>query len=92
MLTDGDGNPATGPEPTVVVVGGGQQLSIAKLVSVVGGGAALPGSQLEYTVIVRNIATIPATSVVITDDLAAPTPDTRPTSRALPRSMASRRG
>jgi len=72
VLTDGDGNPATGPEPTIVVVGGGQQLSISKLVTVVGGGAALPGSVLEYTVFVRNIATTPATNVVITDDLALP--------------------
>ena len=30
LLTDGDGNPATGPEPTVVVVGDVQQLSISK--------------------------------------------------------------
>jgi hypothetical protein len=43
VLTDGDGNPATGPEPTVVVVGAGQQLAITKQVSVVGGGPALPG-------------------------------------------------
>src|SRR5262249_45613067 len=42
LLTDGDGNPATGPEPTVVVVGAGQQLLISKQVTVVGGGAALP--------------------------------------------------
>src|SRR4029434_8294005 len=49
-LTDCDGNPATGPEPTVVVVGVGQQLSITKQVTVVGGGAALPGSVLEYVV------------------------------------------
>jgi len=74
VLTDGDGNPATGPEPTVVVVGGAQQLSIAKLVTVVGGGAAMPGSQLEYTVFVRNIAATPATNVVLTDDLGLPVP------------------
>ena len=43
LLTDGDGNPATGPEPTVVVVGNGQQLSITKQVAVVGGGPALAG-------------------------------------------------
>ena len=42
LLTDGDGNPATGPEPTVVVVGAGQQLSITKQVAVVGGGPAVP--------------------------------------------------
>jgi uncharacterized repeat protein (TIGR01451 family) len=71
LLTDGDGNPATGPEPTVVVVGAGQVLSITKQVSVVGGGAALPGSTLEYVVQVRNIAAVPALSVVLTDTLPA---------------------
>ena len=72
LLTDGDGNPATGPEPTLVVVGSGQQLAITKNVSVVGGGAALAGSQLEYVVRVTNIGTTPATNVVITDDLDQP--------------------
>ena len=43
LLTDGDGNPSTGPEPTVVVVGNAQQLTIAKEVSVVGGGAGSSG-------------------------------------------------
>jgi uncharacterized repeat protein (TIGR01451 family) len=74
LLTDGDGNPSTGPEPTVVVVGAGQQLSITKQVTVIGGGAALPGSQLEYAVRVVNVATVPATSVVITDNLDASQP------------------
>ncbi|HEY8123094.1 MAG TPA: THxN family PEP-CTERM protein [Myxococcota bacterium] len=74
LPTDGDGNPATGPEPTVVVVGAGQQLTIAKWVAVVGGGPALAGSQLEYLVQVRNIAAVPAYGVVITDDLAGATP------------------
>ena len=59
LLTDGDGNPATGPEPTVVVVGAGQQLSITKQVTVVGGGAAVPGAQLEYVVRVMNIRRCP---------------------------------
>ena len=54
LLTDGDGNPATGPEPTVVVVGAGQQLSITKQVTVVGGGPALPGAPLEYIVTRRR--------------------------------------
>ena len=40
----------------------------------VGGGPALPGSQLEYTVTVRNVAVVPAYGVVITDDLDAATP------------------
>jgi uncharacterized repeat protein (TIGR01451 family) len=74
LLTDGDGNPATGPEPTVVVVGDAQALSIVKEVSVVGGGAALPGAMLEYVVTVRNIAAVPAYYVVITDNLDDPNP------------------
>ena len=74
VLTDGDGNPSTGPEPTVVVVGDGQQLAISKSVSVVNGGAALAGATLEYVVIVENIAAVPALYVVITDDLDMPVP------------------
>src|SRR6266481_3260084 len=52
----------------VVVVDPG--LAITKQVSVVGGGAALPGGQLDYLVHVTNASTNPATSVVITDDLS----------------------
>jgi uncharacterized repeat protein (TIGR01451 family) len=74
LPTDGDGNPATGPEPTVVVVGDSQQLSITKQVAVVGGGAALPGSVLEYIVRVVNISSVPALNVVLTDDLDVPQP------------------
>ena len=74
LLTDGDGNPATGPEPTVVVVGNGQQLSIVKEVSVVGGGAAVQGATVEYLVRVTNISNVPALYVVITDDLNMPVP------------------
>jgi len=72
LLTDGDGNPATGPEPTVVVVGASQQLSITKQVSVVGGGAAVAGATIEYVVRARNIAAVPAFDVVVTDDLDVP--------------------
>ncbi len=75
LLTDGDGNPATGPEPTVVVVGDVQQLSIVKDVSVVGGGAALPGATLEYVVTVRNVGTLPALYVELYDDLDVPNPN-----------------
>jgi large repetitive protein len=71
LLTDGDGNPSTGPEPTVVVVGPSQQMAIAKQVTVVGGGPALPGSTLEYIVTATNIATVPALNVVLTDTLPA---------------------
>jgi len=69
LLTDGDGNPATGPEPTIVIVGNGQQLTITKQVAVVGGGPATAGGQLEYVVRVTNVSTVPALYVVITDDL-----------------------
>lgn len=74
LLTDGDGNPATGPEPTVVVVGDVQQLSVVKEVAVVDGGAAVAGTTLEYLVTVTNIAAIPAYYVVLNDDLDAVTP------------------
>jgi uncharacterized repeat protein (TIGR01451 family) len=74
LLTDGDGNPATGPEPTVVVVGDAQQLAVTKEVSVVEGGAAIAGAMLEYVVTVRNIAAVPALYVEITDDLDATVP------------------
>ena len=72
LLTDGDGNPATGPEPTRVVVGAAQQLAIDKQVAVVGGGPALAGSELEYVVTVTNISAVDAQDVVITDDLDDP--------------------
>ncbi|PYR20155.1 MAG: hypothetical protein DMF98_23935 [Acidobacteria bacterium] len=74
LLTDGDGNPANGAQPTVVVVGSGQQVSISAQVSVVGGGAALPGAQLEYVLNIVNSGAVPAYNVVITDDLNATQP------------------
>ncbi len=74
LLTDGDGNPATGPEPTVVVVGNLQELRITKNVAVVGGGPALAGATLEYVVQATNVGTVPAFEVVIRDDIAVPTP------------------
>jgi uncharacterized repeat protein (TIGR01451 family) len=60
-----------GQDPTrvTIVSAGAQQLSITNQVSVVGGGAAVPGAQLDYVVTVTNIATVPASNVVITDDL-----------------------
>ncbi len=53
---------------TVTVVAAG--LAITKQVTVVGGGAAMPGGQLDYLVHVTNVSTNPAASVVITDDLS----------------------
>jgi uncharacterized repeat protein (TIGR01451 family) len=45
-------------------------VTITKQVSVVGGGAAMPGGQLDYLVHVTNVSTNPITPVVITDDLS----------------------
>jgi uncharacterized repeat protein (TIGR01451 family) len=53
---------------TVTVVN--STITITKQVSVVGGGAAMPGGQLDYLVHVSNVSTNPASSVVITDDLS----------------------
>jgi uncharacterized repeat protein (TIGR01451 family)/fimbrial isopeptide formation D2 family protein len=69
LLTDGDGNPATGPEPTVVVVGDAQLLTIVKEVSVVDGGPAIAGATLEYVVTVQNVGAVPAQYVTVRDDL-----------------------
>jgi uncharacterized repeat protein (TIGR01451 family)/fimbrial isopeptide formation D2 family protein len=69
LLTDSDGNPTNGYQPTLITVGNAQQLSITKSAVVVGGGAALPGSEIEYTVQASNVGQVPATNVVITDDL-----------------------
>ncbi|WP_334078683.1 isopeptide-forming domain-containing fimbrial protein [Microbulbifer sp. M83] len=68
-LTDADGNPSNGAQPTEVVVGDAQQLSIVKEVAVVGGGAAEAGVTLEYLVRVTNISAVPISQLVITDDL-----------------------
>jgi uncharacterized repeat protein (TIGR01451 family) len=46
-------------------------LTITKQVSVVGGGAALPGGQLDYLVHVTSVSTSPVTPVVITDDISS---------------------
>ncbi len=70
--TDADGNDANGDQPTQVVVGSAQQLSISKSVTVVGGGAALPGADLEYVIVVTNIGSLPASDVLITDNLDLP--------------------
>ncbi|AMO23702.1 isopeptide-forming domain-containing fimbrial protein [Ramlibacter tataouinensis] len=72
QLTDADGDSANGLQPTTIIVGSAQQVSITKAVQVVGGGDALPGSQLEYLVTVTNTGAAAATNVVVTDDLGAP--------------------
>ncbi|HEX8783708.1 MAG TPA: hypothetical protein VF764_10070, partial [Steroidobacteraceae bacterium] len=49
-------------------------VTIAKQVTVVGGGAAAPGAMLDYLVHVTNASANPASPVVITDDLNAAGP------------------
>jgi len=71
LLTDSDGNPANGYQSTCITVGNAQQLTVTKTYAVVGGGVPLPGSIVEYTVTATNIGTVPATGVVITDDLSS---------------------
>ncbi|MCG6909780.1 MAG: DUF11 domain-containing protein [Deltaproteobacteria bacterium] len=68
--TDADGIDTNGDQPTQVVVGDAQLLSIVKEVFVVNGGAAIAGSQLEYVIRVSNIANRTATQVRVTDDLS----------------------
>lgn len=75
LPTDADGIPGNGYQPTEVVVGDAQMVAISKEVSVVGGGAAQAGGQLEYVLRVTNISTVPTTMVVITDDLGHLGPD-----------------
>ncbi len=71
-LTDADGIDSNGDQPTLIVVGNAQLLSITKSVTVIGGGAAVAGGQLEYRVLVTNISSVPASNVVITDNLDLP--------------------
>jgi uncharacterized repeat protein (TIGR01451 family)/fimbrial isopeptide formation D2 family protein len=73
--TDADGLPSNGDQPTVVVVGAVQLLSITKDVLVVGGGTATAGGRLEYVIRVANIGSLAATQVVVTDDLNPPLGD-----------------
>jgi uncharacterized repeat protein (TIGR01451 family)/fimbrial isopeptide formation D2 family protein len=70
--TDSDGRPSNGSQPTIIVVGDVQLLTITKEVSVVGGGPALAGGELEYAIRVTNSGSQAATQVVISDDLGPP--------------------
>jgi len=74
-LTDADGVPSNGNQPTVIVVGDAQLLSVTKQVLVVGGAAAQAGGQLEYVIRVTNIGSLPAIRVAVTDDLSPPLGD-----------------
>jgi uncharacterized repeat protein (TIGR01451 family) len=67
--SDADGVDSNGDQPTEIIVGAAQQVSIVKDVTVVGGGIVQAGSVLEYTVQVVNNGLVPATQVVLSDDL-----------------------
>lgn len=70
--TDADGIDSNGDQPTLIVVGNAQLLSIVKSVAVIGGGPAIAGGQLEYRVRVTNISSVAANTVYITDNLDLP--------------------
>ncbi|MCP4248330.1 MAG: DUF11 domain-containing protein, partial [bacterium] len=74
-LTDADDVPSNGNQPTVIVVGDAQLLSVTKQVLVIGGAAAQAGGQLEYVIRVTNIGSLPAIRVAVTDDLSPPLGD-----------------
>ncbi len=74
-LTDADGVPSNGNQPTVVVVGNAQLLTVTKQVQIVGGGAAEAGGQMEYVIRVINNGSLPAIRVVISDNLNPPLGD-----------------
>ncbi|HED34130.1 MAG TPA: DUF11 domain-containing protein [Gammaproteobacteria bacterium] len=52
--SDEDGNDTNGDQPTDIIVGNTQKLSISKDVFVVGGGTAQPGATLQYIISVEN--------------------------------------
>ena len=56
-LTDADGNDINGDQPTEIITGSAQSLTITKDVFVVGGGTAQPGATLEYVIQVENTGT-----------------------------------
>jgi uncharacterized repeat protein (TIGR01451 family)/fimbrial isopeptide formation D2 family protein len=67
--TDADGIDSNGDQPTDIVVGDVQLLSITKEVFDLNGGNALAGDELEYVVRVENTGSVAATDVVISDTL-----------------------
>jgi uncharacterized repeat protein (TIGR01451 family)/fimbrial isopeptide formation D2 family protein len=68
--TDADGIDSNGDQPTEVVVGNEQAVSLIKTVAVIGNGPAIPGSILEYVLQAKNISNQPATNLAFSDDLS----------------------
>lgn len=67
--TDADGIDSNGDQPTTIVVGASQLLSITKDVFDLSGGDIVPGDEVEYVITVQNVSAINATDVVITDSI-----------------------
>jgi uncharacterized repeat protein (TIGR01451 family)/fimbrial isopeptide formation D2 family protein len=67
QLTDADGNPANGSQPTDILVGNGPVLRLIKQAADINGGNLAAGETVEFTLTIRNIGTTNATNVVITD-------------------------
>src|SRR5499433_1437988 len=63
--------PQTASASVSITIGAVPGLAITKQVSVVGGGAAVPGGQLDYLVHVTNNSATPVNPTVITDNLNA---------------------
>src|SRR5215469_6925926 len=63
--------PQTASASVSVTIGAVPGLAITKQVAVVGGGAAMPGGQLDYLVHVTNNSATPVNPAVITDNLNA---------------------
>src|SRR5262249_4462871 len=69
-LTNGTPGVLDCQDAHTVTVAASSALTITKQVTVVGGGPAVAGGQLDYLVHVTNGSTNPASPVVITDDLS----------------------
>ncbi len=71
VLTDMDGNPANGSQPTDLPVGDAAVLRMTKRVADSNGGKVLAGDTLVYTITLANAGTVAATNVIVTDPLPA---------------------
>lgn len=70
--TDADGNDQNGDQPTILVVGDRPALRATKQVFDLNGGQLLPGDELLYTIVLRNVGSQSATNVVLTDPVPPP--------------------
>lgn len=67
--TDWDNNPTNGHQPTEIVVGAGPALRLQKTYSDLNGGLVVPGERIRYTLVLRNVGTVGATNVTVTDSV-----------------------